>query len=280
MKKNVHNNSISENVTYLLSNTSNYNHIIVNSSQEILDRLVIIIIEYLKFITKKIPFKNKQYYCFIIERGMDSLIHVFLILLYYTKNLEISLYHTQKSYYFYIEFIEQISDDNVVFLQLTSRDATIFMYKKTICELNTEHKKKIQEPSIFEKNMLSDISSYINMYKTLIQYALLHVNFNQSSLIQQINLYCDSVQHISNVLNRHIHKNKNNNTISLFINLLRDKNIDIILFFNLIDEFIIKIKNKKKSEYNQIKLNICDPEINIICVNNESHKIVDLILST
>ena len=168
MKKNVHNNSISENVTYLLSNTSNYNHIIVNSSQEILDRLVIIIIEYLKFITKKIPFKNKQYYCFIIERGMDSLIHVFLILLYYTKNLEISLYHTQKSYYFYIEFIEQISDDNVVFLQLTSRDATIFMYKKTICELNTEHKKKLQEPSIFEKNMLSDISSYINMYKTYI----------------------------------------------------------------------------------------------------------------
>ena len=44
---------------------------------------------------------------------------------------------------FYVEFIGQIGDDNNSYLQLNSkRDATFFVYKKTIFELNNEYRKQ------------------------------------------------------------------------------------------------------------------------------------------
>ena len=70
-----------------------------------------------------------------------------------TGYLELSFYHTQKAYYFYIEYIEQISDDNITFLQLTSRDAILFVYKKTIFELNNDCKKKILKNPILKKKI-------------------------------------------------------------------------------------------------------------------------------
>ena len=54
----------------------------------------------------------------------------------YTKNLEITMHHCKKAYCYYVEFIGQIGDDNHSFLQLNSKDATLFVYKKTIFEIN------------------------------------------------------------------------------------------------------------------------------------------------
>jgi hypothetical protein len=108
--------------------------------------------------------KNKPYYRFIFEKGIEMLIHIFSLIFYYTKNLELSIYHMKKSYYFYIEFIEQISDNNVTFLQLSSRDAILFVYKRTIFELNQEYRKNMEELTIEEKNILSIVDSYINIY--------------------------------------------------------------------------------------------------------------------
>ena len=55
----------------------------------------------------------------------------YTFLLLYTRNLELSIYHTQKSILYYIEFIGQIGDDNHSFLKLNSKDATLFVFKKT-----------------------------------------------------------------------------------------------------------------------------------------------------
>jgi hypothetical protein len=103
-----------------------------------------------------------------LERGLETLIHVFSVVFYYTKNLELTFYHTQKAYYFYIEFIEQISDDNITFLQLSSKDAILFVYKKTIYDLNNEYKKNLMEPNEDEKIILNTLSSYIHFYKSVI----------------------------------------------------------------------------------------------------------------
>lgn len=135
------NNSLNENSNYLLYNTSNYKHLIENSVSEILTKFVDIILQYMKLISEKNIIKNKRSYRFIFERGIETLIHVFWMIFYYTKNLELTFYHSQKAYYFYIEFIEQISDDNITFLQLSTQDAILFVYKKTIFDLNNEYKK-------------------------------------------------------------------------------------------------------------------------------------------
>lgn len=160
---------------FTLFNISNYKPIIENSVSEILTKFVEVIVEYMRFISEKISMKNKIYYRFIFERGIETLIHVFTFMLYYTKNLELTFYHTQKAYYFYIEFIEQISHDNVTFLQLSSRDATLFVYKKTIFELNNEYRKTIKPPTTEEQNILSTVDMYTHIYKNMVLFTPLNI---------------------------------------------------------------------------------------------------------
>ena len=203
--KNVHNN-LSDYSHYMLHISSNYKPSIKNSVLEILNKFIEVILEYTRFISEKVAKKNKKYNKFIFERGLKTLIHVFSIIFYYTKNLELSFYHTQKAYYFYIEFIEQISDDNVTFLQLSSKDAILFVYKKTIFELNNECKKNNKELSLEEQNILGTVNLYINMYKGMVLYIMNH-NYKNENKKEYINTSCNLIKNISETLN----KNKMNN---------------------------------------------------------------------
>ena len=153
---------------YTISRTENYKAKNTYSLQDILTKFVSLSVEYLSFIGEKINMKNQECYKFIIMRGLETIIHVFSILFYYTKNLDLTYYHSQKAYYFYIEFIEQISDDNVSFLQLSSRDATTFVYKKTIYELNNEYKKTFRELLADEKAVLHYLDTYMYIYKNIV----------------------------------------------------------------------------------------------------------------
>ena len=200
--KNTQNNLLSDNSHFILYNISNYKEVINNSVSEILNKFVYVILEYMRCISQKIMMKNKPYYRFIFERGIETLIHVFTVIFYYTKNLELTFYHTQKAYYFYIEFIEQISDDNVSFLQLSSRDAILFVYKKTIFDINNEYKKNIKEPTQEEKIILETVNSYTYIYKSIVLFIINHNDFKYENKTDYINIYCDSIEIISKNLNK------------------------------------------------------------------------------
>ena len=279
MKKNSNQTLLSDNSNFLIYSVSNYKSNIDNSVQEILTKFVSAIVEYMRFISEKITMKNKPYYRFIFERGFDTLMHIFSIIFYYTKNLELTFYHTQKAYYFYIEFIEQISDDNVTFLQLSSRDAILFVYKKTIFELNNDHKKNIKEPTPDEKIILSLVNSYTYIYKHIVQFVINNKDFKYETKTEYINLCCDYMGVISETLNKNKIKKGSIDCVYLFTNLLSDKRLEIKDFFTLLDEFIRKISIKKKIDDKIIKNKIYDPEINMFIEQKELNKIVDWIFT-
>ena len=276
--KNTTNHDLSDNSQFMLYTISNYKPSIENSISEILKNFIDILIEYMRFITEKIIMKNKKYYYFIFERGLETLIHVFSVIFYYTKNLELTFYHTQKACYFYVEFIEQISDDNVTFLQLSSRDATLFVYKKTIFDINNEYKKSIQEPISEDKIILSTINLYTNIYKSIVLFIIKHDDFKYENKTNYINM-------CSELINDTLNKNKINpnvirlNCIYLFTTLLDDKNIEIHIFFKLLDEFIKKIISKKNFDEKIIKNNIYDIEIQNFIDDNKLNKIVEWIFT-
>lgn len=164
------NHLVIENPHYSITRIENYRPKIQSSIQDILTKFVSSITEYLLLVNEKINMKNYECFVFIIERGIETIMHVFSIILYYTKNLDLAFYHSQKAYYFYIEFIEQISDDNVSFLQLSSRDATTFVYKKTLYEINNEHKKNMNELTNDEKTLIMYVDTYIYIYKHIIHF--------------------------------------------------------------------------------------------------------------
>ena len=156
------------NSSFSLSSTDHFKNTLETSFYEILNKYINLINEYTKFISENFTNKNKMYSKFILIRGLDTITNVFNHVFFYTKNIDISYFHSQKAYYFYMEFIEQISNDNNSFLQLTSRDASIYVYKKTIFEINTEYKKKIElsfHQEEKQKHFL--LNKYIQIYKIL-----------------------------------------------------------------------------------------------------------------
>jgi hypothetical protein len=212
----------------------------------------------LVLISEKIHINKTDCYKFIIERGVDTISHVFSILLYYTKNLDLAFYHSQKAYYFYIEFIEQISDDNVTFLQLSSKDATTFVYKKTIYEINNDYKKIANELTNDEKSILKYVDTYMYIYKTLVQILLSNQNQNKG-----FDTFSSKLLTIHNLdANKSKIKQCYLDCIYLFTNLLAykqnvatDLNITFTLLQYIFKNFI-SLSRKKQINDKIIKQNI------------------------
>ena len=78
--------------------------------------------------------------------GVNTFIHVFRLLILYTKNLDLAVYHTQRGIYYFVQFIGQIAEEPNGFLQLAARDATMFVLKKTVFEVSTSHRKTFACP--------------------------------------------------------------------------------------------------------------------------------------
>jgi hypothetical protein len=107
---------------YSLQNVENYKNETLFDANEAIQKYLELIIEYFKFVMENIKNKSSNFLKFIIIRGLDTITNVFLHILYFTKNVDLTYFHSQKSYYFYVEFVSQISDDEKMFLQLTSHE--------------------------------------------------------------------------------------------------------------------------------------------------------------
>ena len=159
-------NAINKDNKYALSNFENYRKEFDCDTSKIINTYLQLIVEYSKFIHENIKVKNNSFEKFIIIRGLDTITNVFNYLLYFTKNLDLTYYHCQKSFYFYIEFVGQITEDDKIFLQLTTRDASTYVYKKTIFEINNELKKINENKTQTFRNKIGIISEYIKIYQT------------------------------------------------------------------------------------------------------------------
>jgi hypothetical protein len=151
-----------ENKHLNICDTQNYNvNFDITDTGNISSRINSLLTDFTKYISMQIKnVENNTYNLFIIQRGFETIIHCFKLLLLYTKNVELALYHSKKAYIYYVEFIGQIGYNNHSFLKLNSTDATLFVYKKTIFEINTDYKKNYLE-SEKEKIKAKDIGSPI-----------------------------------------------------------------------------------------------------------------------
>ena len=136
---------------YSLHNVDNFSKTLDISVNDVVKKYTELVIEYLKFIYENIKVQNLTYSKFIVIRGLETITNVFSIILYYTKNIDLTYFQCQKSFYYYIEFIGQISEDQHTFLHLSSRDAITYVYKKTFFEINNDFRKNIL--SLTKENM-------------------------------------------------------------------------------------------------------------------------------
>jgi hypothetical protein len=263
-------NIMDNNSSYILSNVENYMNTLNVKLNDVLDMYIAIIIEYLLLIYEKIDIKKINHFDFILIRGLETISNVFKFILFFTKNTTLAHYHSQKAFYLYIEFIEQISVDHNSFLKLTSRDAVIFVYKKTIFDINNEFKKNKKDESCENKAFFCDLDSYLLMYKNLLSFCL-QTNEDKNICIRS---YCDNLKIWSYYLNNNIIYSKEIiECVALFLQTMEhiihnnNNNNNNNEYNKYIDEFVIKLVDKKNNinMYENIKKNL----INITTTNEE-----------
>jgi hypothetical protein len=187
-------------INYSLHNSENYKKELDTEITDVVQKISQLFIDYFKFITENIKLKRSTFSRFIIIRGLDTIINVFNYILLYTKNVDLVYFHCQKAFYFYVEFVGQISEDEKMFLQLTSRDATTYVYKKTIFEINSDLKKNNEEISDYTRLKLDIINIYIDLYKTLLL-RLINNDFTDIKNLENIELIYKKLNGLTNKSN-------------------------------------------------------------------------------
>ena len=250
-----------------LQNIHNYYDTLEHTNiSEIIVKYIGIIQEYLTQICENIYMKNNVYMKYVIKNGIRVISHVFNILLLYTKNLDIVTHHCERSFYYYVEFIGQIGDDNHSFLKLNSKDATLFVYKKTIFDINNEYKKNFHMDDNKDLQIkINCVKNITSLYNYLLDYIIdqhvfdyenkmslikiTHQYLNsignkllQLHLLNDTSLYCDKIELIDYFVKQFLfHKNNGYdveditiqqriNILEIFISKLKKKHLDRKIF--------------------------------------------------
>lgn len=154
---------------YLLKSAETYLPTGIFIVKDVVDKYIQLLIEYCTAVSKqKFVMPSSNTFTFLILRGLETITHVFKYILLYTRNLEAACHHTQKSIYYYLEFISQITEQKNAFLQLSSKDAMTYVYKKTIYLINNLNEMK--QP---KSDIINTINMNLQIYKNTMDHIIL-----------------------------------------------------------------------------------------------------------
>jgi len=238
---------------YSLKNINNYKSSIESSVNEITSIYTKLIIEYTKFSFETIKIKDHLYFKYILLRGLNTITRIFNLLLYYTKNINLSYYHCQKSYYYYIEFISQITNVQHSFLQLNSKDAIMYVYKQTLFEINHDFNKKKDNDT--DNTKLVQLNSYISLLNICIEYTI------ENDIRSYPNDFISKLEKVSNKI--HLVSYGNLSTFIHLLEILSCKQIELDKFFDII-HLVIK-KNKLQLKFDK---KIQGPDFDLYLLKN------------
>lgn len=257
----------------IISNTDNYNqNFEFSDTKTYVGRYVELINEYMLYVVENMIIQDDAYLLFLIQRGVETIMHCFKFLLMYTKNLELTIYQCKKALYYYIEFIGQISDVSLhhSYLQLNSKDATLFVYKKTIYDINNVYRKKFIQ-SKNDKQFLNSISNIIVLFNATLFHLLQKERLKYSKKESIIHFAIDRATSITNKL-----FNKNNyfltdtkTELCLFVfRIFQTYDIDTIKYSNICEIFIKKLRKYKENEIPDVKILLKEKLYNNISISN------------
>jgi hypothetical protein len=116
---------------------------------------------YLTHFTACKKYKQRDKDCtYLLINGFNTLTNVFKITLKHQRNVDEAIENTEKAIYYYTQFIEQI-DENVLYdLNVSSNNASLFVYKKTIHHL-------YPEPNHPADSVIKSVEYLLLLYKTI-----------------------------------------------------------------------------------------------------------------
>ena len=129
-----------QNKNYALNSSDNYLDKMNVDMSDLINQQLNISVEYMKIINDE-GFCNHKNRYYIATKGIETVLHIFNNIIFYTNNPAIAEYHSIRAIYLYKEYISQIVDESNSFLNLNTRDSILFIYKKTIFDIKKEYCK-------------------------------------------------------------------------------------------------------------------------------------------
>ena len=219
-----------------------------------------------------INIQNKSYHKYIIIKGIQTLTYIFLLLAMHIKNIDMIDHHCQKSIIYYIEFIGQIGDTNHSFLQLSSTDASVFLYRKTIYDINNDYRKVYDiNDNINDKIFLDNYNIYINIINKIINYYIEYF-INDDNWDNNYKIIINNFIKIENCV-LSLYKNLNNNKDKDFIFKKLNKLIDFLITFKVnINNILDILNNLNKKKINKLNYEITIKKIYNYIINNNDYE--------
>jgi len=168
--------------------------------------------------------------------GVNAIHRVFEIILMKTKSIEKTYYYSQRAYYYYLEYIEQISRANLT-QNINHMDIILFVYKKTIFDTydgdtndNSHTLSNIMtlnnETLLFdEKECRMLLIKITKMIKVLFYWENINIDFNErheisgnflSRFLNKIDIFDNSLQYLEVI------QEKMKMNYSVYDNLLKE----------------------------------------------------------
>ena len=209
-----------------------------------------VIVEFLETAKENIMVKDNKFNIFIIKRGIETIQNVFNLLFLYTKNINLTIYHCKKTFYYYVEFIGQIGYNNNSYLQLNSKDAILFVYKKTVFDINNEYKTNFTINETEKKFV-----EHINNYNIIINnfYFFILKKSNEENIELNIQKFNNLIKKILSEKKYNIKKNYILKKIIFFQKKIHKRSISINKYITIMELFIKKIKKKNIDDKQIIK---------------------------
>ena len=180
-----------KNKKFKLNIEDNYNNDILYEKDNIIIQYLLVVQHYIDHCISNTNNKNNS----IFFTGLQMTTNVFRIMLYYTKNLELTMYHTRNGIYYYVEYISQITDtDDNIFFNLTVKDAIMYVYTRTLFDINKNNIKN--NSKVEDLDYLNNYLYFMNLISNII------LNFNLDS-------YTNLLNSLINKLREQINKDKN-----------------------------------------------------------------------
>lgn len=199
-----------------LSDKSHYEQHFNFSTAEMLSAYDSLLRSFLRHIKPHIETHKPIFAIYILTKGLNMIFNVFNMTIYHTKSLVATCNSIQSSILLFCEFVSQINHDKYNYLQLSIRDATIFVYRKTVYKLDKKYVESIQ-PKSSEYQILKILE------------AVSHLNENICSLhVKNLNGSYPNIEYLDKKL-----EEINKKSISFAINKTSDKSLaDIIMVIN------------------------------------------------
>ena len=194
-----------KNKKFKLNIEENYLKEVLYDKNNILKQYFLIIQHYIEHCLDNTNNKNNS----IFYTGLNMTTNIFRLMLFYTRNLELTMYYTRNGIYYYVEYISQITDtDDNIFFNLTVKDAIMYVYTRTLFDINKSYSKDSPNATI-DLDFLNDYLIFMNTLSSLLinDYSVYKVklksviDFLKSNIDQDITL---------NSLDKSIHNFKMN----------------------------------------------------------------------